>query len=1066
MYTTMRRATLLTLLLCRAAAGAQTGVAPIRFTLDKPGYVTLVIEDAQGRRVRNLISETQLPAGQNTVVWDGYDDGERDSSGDLVRHRVAPGAYRARGLSHDGLHLRYEFPVYSGGNPPWHTADGAGAWLADHSSPCDVLALPAGSVPISGGRPALLFSARVGEAGDTLIVTDEAGNKIGGGPKINGWDGANALARDAGPRRDPTYFAYTVNLSKEQAQVHGLFATTVRRGTNGQERELQTFEARQIGAYPGAVREGVLEGAGLAVHNGLIVTSAPWKNRLYFFDSRNRAFHAELPLARPRGLMFDAQGHLYVLTGGQLKRYLVHVAPASVTLSDAVTLIASGLEDPCRVTTDPRGDFYISDWGKSHNVKVFSPSGQFLRTIGSPGGPQLGLYNPQRMQYPAGVALTSRGDLWVAESHWLPKRVSRWTTDGRLLAARYGPPRYGGGGTLDPKDPTRLFYADYHGILEFTLDWKSGTSRLKAIVANEDLQATPPMPGENWLPERPVRVGGRTYLIGGYQGGLRGNTNSAIYLLDEKTQIARPVAFLGSDRWWPEVARRQDILAAAPNHQNEQFMTWRDLNRNQRPEPGEFAYRVFDETFATRDGARHKTFGYREFALAPDLSAVGSWSIAVPAPTINADGVPLYDLSKATFLLPPDDSRHWGEDGDLFWPGKGGWLISGVTGYRNGERLWHYPEFPDDSTLPTAPGQYIAGTRLLGPAFTPAAGESGELFVMNGEMGNMYVFTTDGLFVQTLGGDARTHPLIRVPEARRGMLLDGYSFAQEHFHPTITRTDAGEVYLVAGFEHSSLFHVEGWNTIRRREFGTVRVTEAALAALPPTRVLPTRKQARQILDVAIRSTAPDLADTNGYWNSAGTQWARIDEQTTAAVALHGDSLYAVWKTGDPGLLTGAGGDFRYLFKQGGALDIQIGANLQSDRGRREPVVGDVRLLVTRAGGKVRATLYRAVTEPRSGARTLFESPVGRVWFDDVVDVSAQVRLEQSGGTYLVAAPLSVLGWAPQSGQEFLADIGLLRGNGVQTTQRVYWNNLDTAIVSDIPSEARLQPSQWGAWRIR
>jgi len=44
--------------------------------------------------------------------------------------------------------------------------------------------------------------------------------------------------------------------------------------------------------------------------------------------------------------------------------------------------------------------------------------------------------------------------------------------------------------------------------------------------------------------------------------------------------------------------------------------------------------------------------------------------------------------------------------------------------------------------------------------------------------------------------------------------------------------------------------------------------------------------------------------------------------------------------------------------------------------------------------------------------------------------------------------------------------GVLRGNGVRTTRRVYWNNLSTTIASDIPSEARFQPANWGLWRFQ
>ena len=90
---------------------------PIWIELDKPQLVTVVIEDAAGRRVRNLVAETQLPAGRNRLSWDGFDDGQRNAGGDLIRKRVAPGTYRARGLSHDGIKTIYEFTAYSGGNP-------------------------------------------------------------------------------------------------------------------------------------------------------------------------------------------------------------------------------------------------------------------------------------------------------------------------------------------------------------------------------------------------------------------------------------------------------------------------------------------------------------------------------------------------------------------------------------------------------------------------------------------------------------------------------------------------------------------------------------------------------------------------------------------------------------------------------------------------------------------------------------------------------------------------------------------------------------------------------------
>ena len=69
---------MVSLWLCGPATGvpetAPHPPIPIPFRLKEPGFVTLVIEDAQGNRVRNLLSETAFPAGQNIAWWDGLDD--------------------------------------------------------------------------------------------------------------------------------------------------------------------------------------------------------------------------------------------------------------------------------------------------------------------------------------------------------------------------------------------------------------------------------------------------------------------------------------------------------------------------------------------------------------------------------------------------------------------------------------------------------------------------------------------------------------------------------------------------------------------------------------------------------------------------------------------------------------------------------------------------------------------------------------------------------------------------------------------------------------------------------
>lgn len=160
---------------------------PIRFTLPKAGYVTLVIEDRQGHRVRNLVAETFFPAGANTAWWDGLDDLGR--APDAAAHGVyylpgrlvAPGTYRVRGLWRQAVDLRYQMTVYNPGDPPWTTASPASNWLANHTPPEAMLFVPEAETALTpAGRTTgglMLVGSYITEGGSSLAFLDTAGRK-------------------------------------------------------------------------------------------------------------------------------------------------------------------------------------------------------------------------------------------------------------------------------------------------------------------------------------------------------------------------------------------------------------------------------------------------------------------------------------------------------------------------------------------------------------------------------------------------------------------------------------------------------------------------------------------------------------------------------------------------------------------------------------------------------------------------------------------------------------------------------------------------------------------------
>ena len=418
---------------------------------------------------------------------------------------------------------------------------------------------------------------------------------------------------------------------------------------------------------------------------------------------------------------------------------------------------------------------------------------------------------------------------------------------------------------------------------------------------------------------------------------------------------------------------------------------------------------------------------------------------------------------------------------------------SAIGGVRNGVPMWSYPSLwpglhaSHHAPLPEFPGELIGTTRLLGNPVIPRGSDAGELWAINGNKGTVYFFTADGLFVATVFKDSRTSAW-NAPEARRGMSMTNYSLQEESFWPTLSQTSDGMIYLGG---NGSILRVEGLEGIRRLPEREIKVDaemlKAAQAAFVQNEVQQHAAQAPRELTVPLRSAPLTVDGKLDDW--AHASWAVIDKrnmqvgnwghkmvQTEAALAIAGDRLYVAFKTDDPKILTNTGESLQNLFKTGGALDLMLGTDAQAKPERKEAVAGDLRLLVTRVKNKTVAVLYRPVAPGAKTEPVQFSSPMRTIRFDRVDDVSDQVVLASTivadekaktqTGIFEFSIPLATLGFAPVSGQSIRGDIGLLRGNGGQTLQRVYWSNKASGIVSDIPSEAELSPQFWGRFDFK
>ncbi len=1087
----------------RAEESMASAGIPVRIKLEKPGYTTVVIEREDGARVCNLISETLLPAGEHSFTWDGYDVGYQTNTPEpYLRTLAGAGKYRVRGLTHDGIKMVYEFSVYSPGVTPWKNEAGTGSWLGDHSVDADCLFLPAGSGSTKGSGAQMLLSTATAEAGTGIAWTDLEGTKLGS--LVWGWDGAFALARDTGTKADPDIYAFALNF--------GVLRVLKKDGGSA-----EVFRWQPTRPWPAmsdiwafvdvAVRNNVAVIANSENRDNIDTTSG----NLLVVDVATQKAIANFQAGPTRGIAFGPDGKLYAVVGRDVRQYGLNASSGQLTDEGAVL---TGLEAPRRVRFDGAGNLYVGVWGKSHQIQMYDRQFKLVRTIGKPGGPQVGKYDEQRMDRPEGFGVDERGVLWVGENSHFPKRMSLWDTKtGAFIKGIYGRPQYGGGGMIDPHDKTIFYHpnlvpASEHGVLEFKLDWKTGESKLvniplrTTLVTRQEAQnftrepndapKTEPhqlmpdydKPFQNTMlispPTWAVYGGGHKFLYS--QGVPRHGYSDVAMIWNADGELLKPVAafgfahsLVGGD--WPLAKSAkyfEQFKQRVGEDKDKLGFVWSDLNADQIMDPQELQLIPVDRK-------RPMVMGC---SIEPDMAVtfLHLTKGRLPAPTFNDKGIPVWDVNKIESVAQQSEIGFHGEAGvPLVGDHQAvlsmyGWEhYTPIQGYARGGKLqWTYRTYPE-TAIPMIPGQVVMGYLTGGPIVKPRNGEAGDVWMTAGSKGSNYLFTMDGLFLKTLGGDIRTTPLWRMNEAKRGMVIDGVSFEDEGFLNCIQQMEDGTIYLVVGKEHSSICRLEGLETVKRHDWGGFAISSDQVVGMEKQRVEMPRTQMRRQLDVFVGGASPKVDGNLGDWVLPDSAWAEMGSQK-AAVRITDRKVYAAYKTGDALLLQNVANDPRFAFKTGGALDLYLGMKYDVGSLRQLPDAGDRRLLVTKISGKPRAILYRPVApDAPASEKCLFESPIGKEVFDSVTDVSDSLEFGQNGGDYEFSIPLSVLTGQPiekigyqihhQEDRYVLGDVGIIRGDGRQNTQRQAWNNIDTAMTSDTPTEVRMRPMTWGAWHL-
>ena len=460
----------------RTMADRRSQIA-IDFKQPMEGKATIVIEDEQGRRVRNLISGQPMSAGSHRIVWDGAND-----KGDMV----PPGKYQWRALSHPGLKPQYIFSF------------------------CDAPGSNHGTFHAAASNGHYVFlGTSVSEGGHEISQLEPDGKLVRGYIAPNG-HGLQRVAVAADEKYlyaayDGTGWGQKVDRSKPNWTTENkitLFRFDLATGAIVD--YSRTARSAILSSYlvgPGSPNKAPdrIAMAGLALFKGKLYLGDQSKNEVLEVDPATGAVARSFALPNPVALAGGATG-LYAFSGQRL----VEIDPVAGQVRREIATL-EGV--PAGLAVDNEGKFYVSD-DQLHVVHILDGNGKVVGKVGKDGGitqgstevvPKMGgfgestteakvkagPYDPLRLHHPAGLTVGPDGHLWVTESNrWQPKRFAAYDPKaGTMWKEFFGPTAYGASNCgFDPEDSTRWIG---QGAL-FKLDFAAKTAKPISILGGEE----------------------------------------------------------------------------------------------------------------------------------------------------------------------------------------------------------------------------------------------------------------------------------------------------------------------------------------------------------------------------------------------------------------------------------------------------------------------------------------------------------------------------------------------------------------------------------------------------
>jgi len=988
------------------------GGVDISYHLPRDAEVTINVLDSNGWIVRELVRGQDQKAGKNSVHWDGCDQMGRP---------LPPGEYAWKLIHHTGLSANYILSVANSGQPPYRTDDNKGSWGACHGNPVSVAADDSG-----------LYLTWVCEEGNAVFAkTDYDGKAIYKIHASQAW-GSNWAAAVCGGNlyRVERGGAGPVLLKFDAAS--GRYANWAAKDENvsGGKIKLAVEEAdpadakKKIERHPQAV----------AANDAYVAVSFPSFDHVAIFKTTGEKLK-DIPVEKPRGVAFLPDGRLAVC-------HLKQVSAIDVPTGNATPLITADLDAPWGIAVAPGGkSLWITDQGTSHQVKQFSPAGKLLKAFGKQGGmPTEGAIDHNSFSMPRGIACGSDGNIYVTEDNAL-RRISRWSQDGKLLREWFGP--LGPQKTCWPNlnNFTEIYYQGWGVIFRCKVDLAKKTWNPVAWYKIDVGNCAQPYVWEH---------NGHKYLY---------TESGKIYIYDRK-----------ADRW---------LVAVDFAFGDKTKQIWTDLDLDGKQADAELQPKGLGLNFGRIDT---KTFV---------MYAVMNGNLFRIEPERIADnGVPVYSADRVKQLTKEPATgtmNSWYDPFPIYGVhgcelASDGGVFTAINGGRQGARsFWDRASWSNLIKF-DAQGNESWRAGVHAGAGVPhgdmrmifrICGISHKLVFLTDVEVQVDAYTEDGLFVDALmdsndmtGGHAPLGPNSLTVEHFTGLVADD--------------AKSGKTYFFAGStEDARIWEITGFDSIKRMEGKLTLKTADPLDGPKDDYAIPYTKLPRK---PEYNDGGADGFLTEPEWADATCLPLVEDGVLLAKFYLRYDDneLWAAAHVWDDSPARNAAQDLEQAFALGDCVDLYFAGDpaARTENGG----VGDLRLLLVPTGDSRlyngAAVVFRPkLADGKEKKPCEFGSPVGMVTMDWVAPLKLEKAVSfwrwRGGHGYTCEAriPLSELPelGIPQGGlaapKKIGFDCGVIFSNpgGNGRVKRVYWhqNDANSRCVTDIPTEARLSPPQWG-----